>query len=259
MKYGRIIWQGAFHYVRSEGEEVVLLAGPPWGAADCVGQAQETGTRLAVSEVVWAPVSDASKVVAVGLNYRKHAEEMGKSIPLEPLVFLKPASSLNAHQQTIKLPPESQQVEHEAELALVIGKRIGRGQEGEATHSLFGYTCFNDVTARDLQRKDVQYTRAKGFDTFSCVGPWIETDLNPNRLSLICRVNGKVRQNGNTSDMIIDPVSLVASLARMMTLMPGDLVITGTPSGVGRLEAGDTVEVEIEGIGTLRNGVEDWT
>src|SRR6185436_8704996 len=201
------------------------------------------------------PPSDASKVVAVGQNYRKHAEELGKPIPEEPLLFIKPSTALNPHLAPIRLPPQSAEVHHEGELALVIGRTLSDATEVEAAEAIFGLTCLNDVTARDIQRKEVQHTRSKSFDTFACVGPWMETELSSADLRIICRVNGQVRQDGRTSDMIFPPARLVSFISRIMTLLPGDLVSTGTLSGVGPIRDGDRVEVEVEGIGALANPV----
>lgn len=249
MRFCRVLAQGAPSYARVEGDWLVLLDGPPWAGG------RPRVTRLPLADAVLLPPTEASKVVAVGQNYRRHAEEMGKPIPPEPLLFLKPPSALNASGRPIVLPPESQEVHHEAELALVIGKPLHRASEEAAAGAIFGLTCFNDVTARDIQRREVQHTRAKSFDTFACAGPWIETELSFADLRVVCRVNGEVRQDGRTSDMIFRPAALVAFISRVMTLVPGDLVITGTPSGVGPLRSGDRVEVEVEGIGILVNSV----
>lgn len=241
---------GRVSYGRVEGNEVVVLSSPPWaGGTETAQRRPLQGLRLLVP-------SEASKVVLIGQNYRKHAEEMGKSIPPEPLIFLKPSTALNAHGSPIVLPPASEEVHHEAELALVIGERLSRADEATAARAIFGLTCFNDVTARDVQRREVQHTRAKSYDTFACAGPWLVTGLSPADLRVVCRVNGQVRQDGRTSDMHFSPARLVSFISHVMTLLPGDLVSTGTPSGVGRLLPGDVVEVEVEGIGTLSNPVE---
>ncbi len=205
--------------------------------------------------VVYAPVTDASKVVAIGQNYAKHAAEMGKPVPAEPLIFMKPSTALNAHHAPIRIPPASLEVHHEAELALVIGRTLSRVSEAEAAAGIFGVTCFNDVTARDIQKRETQHTRAKSYDTFACCGPELVTDIAWEDLRIICRVNGEVRQDGRTSDMVHSPAKLVSFISHIMTLLPGDLVSTGTPSGVGPLRAGDMVEVEIEHVGTLANPV----
>jgi 2-keto-4-pentenoate hydratase/2-oxohepta-3-ene-1,7-dioic acid hydratase in catechol pathway len=211
------------------------------------------GPSLPLSAVRLLPPCRPTKIVAVGVNYRAHAAEFGKAVPAEPLLFLKPPSALLGPGQAIVLPRMSELVHHEAELAAVIGRRLRSASPEEARAAVLGYTCLNDVTARDLQRQDGQFTRAKGFDTFAPVGPWIETELDPRDLRLWCRVNGEVRQDGRTSDMVWDVPALLSFISRIMTLWPGDVVTTGTPPGVGPLVPGDRVEVEIEGIGVLAN------
>ena len=206
-----------------------------------------------------APVAP-SKVVCVGRNYREHAAELGNKTPDEPLLFLKPPSSVIASGDPIELPPESQQVEHEGELGVVIGRTARKlTQDDDPLNYVFGYTCINDVTARDLQRKDVQFTRGKSFDTFCPVGPWIVTDIDPANVQVTTRVNGEVKQNGNTADMAFPVAFLIRYISGIMTLNPGDLIATGTPAGVSRMKHGDTVEVEVGGIGVLRNTIYDPT
>jgi len=197
-----------------------------------------------------------TKVVAVGKNYVDHAVEMGGAVPELPLIFLKPPTSVIGPLQTIRLPAVSEEVHHEAELAVVIGRVARNVAIEEAGAHILGYTAANDVTARDLQRKDGQWTRAKGFDTFCPLGPAIDTELDPMEgLSIICRVDGDIRQTGSTADMVYGVGELVAHISSIMTLLPGDVILTGTPAGVGPIEAGETVEVEIEGIGVLTNPV----
>ena len=196
-----------------------------------------------------------TKIVAVGRNYAEHAKELGNEPPSEPIIFLKPPSALLPHEGTIIRPPQSERVDHEGELAMVIGKRAHNVKTASWRDFLKGFTCANDVTARDLQKKDVQFTRGKSFDTFCPIGPCIETDLDPADLSLVTRVNGQIRQNGRTSMMIFPCSTLIEFITGVMSLEPGDVILTGTPAGVGPLQSGDTVEVEIEGIGTLRNHV----
>ena len=197
-----------------------------------------------------------SKIVCVGRNYAAHAAEFGHEMPKEPMIFLKPPSSVIGPGESIVLPKYSQRVEHEAELGLVIGKTCAHLKDGEDPLSyLLGYTCMNDVTARDLQKSDVQFTRAKGFDTFCPVGPHIETEIDPHNVLVEAHVNGTQKQSGNTSLMAFPVAFLVRWISRMMTLVPGDLIATGTPAGVGPLVAGDTVEVSVAGIGMLRNPV----
>lgn len=204
-----------------------------------------------------APVSP-SKIVCVGRNYREHAAELGNKMPDEPLLFLKPPSSVIGNDDRIELPPESEQVEHEGELGVVIGHTARKLAEDEdALSYVFGYTCVNDVTARDLQRKDVQFTRGKSFDTFCPVGPWIVTDLDPTNIGVTTRLNGEVKQNGNTADMAFPVSFLIRYISGIMTLNPGDLIATGTPAGVSRMKHEDIVEVEIQRIGILRNSIYD--
>ena len=201
-----------------------------------------------------APVQP-SKIICVGRNYPEHAREGGNEVPQIPLLFLKPPSSVIGPGDKIVLPPQSQQVEHEAELAVVIGK-AGRWIPIERTGEfIFGYTAANDVTARDLQRRDGQWTRGKGFDTFCPVGPWIETELDPADTLITCRVNNEMRQMASTREMVFTVPQLVAYASSIMTLAPGDLIMTGTPAGVGPLSVGDVVEVTVEGIGVLQNPV----
>ena len=197
-----------------------------------------------------------SKIVCVGRNYREHAAELGNKMPDEPLLFLKAPSAVISSGQEIVLPSASQQVEHEGELGVVIG-RLARNiaSEEDPLSYVLGYTCVNDVTARDLQRKDVQFTRGKSFDTFCPVGPWIETDIDPQNVTVETRLNGEVKQKGNTADMAFPVAFLIRYISEIMTLYPGDLIATGTPAGVSRMKSGDTVEVEVSGIGVLQNRV----
>src|SRR5208282_5236996 len=197
------------------------------------------------------------KIVCVGRNYAAHAAELGNELPKEPLIFLKPPSSVIGPEESIVLPTFSNRVEHEAELGLVIGKKCAHlTDDVDPLSYVLGFTCVNDVTARDLQKADVQFTRAKGFDTFCPVGPLIETGLDPRDVLVECRVNGTVRQSAGTSLMAYPASFLVRWISRMMTLFPGDLISTGTPAGVGPLIAGDTVEVSVAGVGVLRNPVQ---
>ena len=215
------------------------------------------GEPLSFKDVKFLSPTRPTKIVAVGLNYRAHAEEMGKPLPEEPLLFMKPSTAVISNKMKIIKPKMSQRVDYEGELAIVIGRKCKKVSPEEASDYILGYSCFNDVTARDLQQKDVQYTRAKSFDTFAPYGPWINTDIDPIGLKITTRVNGEVKQEGNTEDMIFSPFELVSFISQIMTLLPGDVIATGTPPGVGPLQAGDRVEVEIEGIGTLINYVVD--
>jgi len=195
-----------------------------------------------------------SKIVAVGLNYRDHAEELGMKIPEEPLLFLKPPSAVIGHNEFIILPKESKEIHYEGEMAVVIRKKIYRPKSfKEIKEAILGYTCFNDVTARDLQKKDGQWTRSKSFDTFAPIGPFIETEVDPNNLIIETRVNGKIVQKSNTNQLIFNVFELIKFISNIMTLLPGDVIATGTPPGVGPLKEGDIVEVYIEKIGNLRN------
>jgi 2-keto-4-pentenoate hydratase/2-oxohepta-3-ene-1,7-dioic acid hydratase in catechol pathway len=237
-----------------EGDEggltVAAIEGHPFG------QISFTGERWALADVRLLSPILPSKVVCVGRNYADHAAEHGAEVPKEPLIFLKPSTSVVGPRDAIKLPPQSKQVEHEAELAVVIGppgaRRVDRAG---AERAIFGYACANDVTARDLQRSDGQWTRAKGFDSFCPLGPWITTGLDISDLEVRCEVGEEVRQLGRTKDMVFDVPTLISYVSHVMTLLPGDVLLTGTPAGVSPLVAGDTVTVRIEGIGELSNPV----
>ncbi len=196
-----------------------------------------------------------SKIVCIGQNYRAHIAEMGKTVPEEPLLFLKPPSAVIADGMPIERPGGYERVDYEGELGVVIGRRAHRVTREQALEHVHGYVCVNDVTVRDLQKKDGQWTRAKGFDTFCPIGPRIATGLDPAKLRITTRVNGVIKQDSSTSDLIFDVPTLIAFISRHMTLEEGDVISTGTPSGVGPLVPGDVVEVEIEGIGVLRNPV----
>jgi len=193
------------------------------------------------------------KIVAVGRNYADHARELGNAPPTEPLLFLKPPSTVVGPEEPVVIPAASSRVDFEGELAIVIGTRARRVPSGKWREHVLGFTCANDVTARDLQKKDVQFTRGKSFDSFCPLGPCLVTDLDPADLSLTTRLNGETRQNARTSQMIFDPGTLIEFITGIMTLFPGDIILTGTPAGVAPMTAGDIVEIEIEGIGVLRN------
>ena len=201
------------------------------------------------------PPCQPSKIVAVGLNYRDHARELSLPEPEEPLIFLKPPSSVIGHEEAIIYPRMSHHVEYEGELGIVIGKRAKGITAKDAHEYILGYTCVNDITARDLQKKDGQWTRAKSFDTFAAIGPCLAVGLSPESLIIRSYLNGQIRQASNTNQLIFSPTFLVSFISQVMTLFPGDVISTGTPAGVGPLQPGDVVEVEIEGIGTLRNRV----
>ncbi len=237
---------GALHAADGEIREI---------DAQPFGEIRHTGARFALSGVrLLAPVVP-SKIVAVGLNYRDHAREMGKKIPEEPLLFLKAPSALNHPGADVVYPRASQRVDYEAELAIVIGRTAKDVAERDAPAFILGYTCINDVTARDLQAKDGLYARAKGFDTFAPLGPWIETDIDPSSLRVRCSINGESRQDGNTREMAASAYRLVEYVSHVMTLYPGDVIATGTPPGVGSVKVGDVMTVEVEGIGALTNRV----
>lgn len=197
-----------------------------------------------------------SKIVCVGRNYLEHAKELGNEVPSEPLLFLKASSAVIATGDEIVIPPHSRRVEHEGELAVVIGRTCKNvGDDEDPLQRVLGYTCLNDVTARDLQKKDVQFTRAKSFDTFCPIGPYIETDIEPSDLRVTTRVNGEIRQDGRTSQMVFPVDFLIRYISRQMTLNVGDVIATGTPSGVSRMHSGDICDVEVEGVGVLSNKI----
>lgn len=214
-----------------------------------------TGEEVPLETVrLLAPVIP-SKIVAVGKNYVEHAEEMGGEVPEEPVIFLKPSTAVIGVDDPIPYPSFVSRVDHEAELAVVIGRFARHVRAEDAGRFILGYTCGNDVTARDLQKKDGQWTRAKGFDGFCPLGPWIETEIEASDLAVECRVNGDTRQAARTSQMAFGPGEIIEFVTRVMTLLPGDVILTGTPAGVGPLAVGDRVEVEVEGIGILANDV----
>ncbi|MFF5248004.1 fumarylacetoacetate hydrolase family protein [Streptosporangium sp. NPDC000095] len=233
------------------GEEFISgISGHPFGPI------QFTGERYSLSQVRLVAPMLPSKVVAIGRNYADHAKEMGNEVPDEPLVFLKPSTSVIGSGEAIAYPTTlSQRVDYEGELAVVIGRLCREVPRERAHEVIFGYTCANDVTARDLQKKDVQFTRAKGFDTFCPLGPWIQTELDPSDVGIVTSVNGEVKQSSRTSKLMYDIPALIAHVSAVMTLIPGDVILTGTPEGVGPLSVGDEVSVFIEGIGTLSNRV----
>ncbi|MET8356124.1 fumarylacetoacetate hydrolase family protein [Micromonospora sp. NPDC005171] len=238
-----------------QGLTIAEIEGHPFG------QLSFSGARWALSDVRLLSPILPSKVVCVGRNYADHAAELGNEVPKEPMLFLKPSTSVIGPRDAIRLPIFSKQVEHEAELAVVIGAPgARRADRAAAERAIFGYTCANDVTARDLQRSDGQWTRAKGFDSFCPIGPWITTGLDVSDLEIRCEVGRnpeemEVRQLGRTKDMVFDVPGLVSYISHVMTLLPGDVVLTGTPAGVSPLVEGDTVTVRIDGIGELTNPV----
>lgn len=232
-----------------EGDAIYAVEG------SIFGEFRQGKKVAALTEVSLLAPCQPTKILAVGLNYHAHAAEAGMDVPAEPLLFFKPPSSVIGPLEPIVYPILSQQVDYEGELAVVIGQRVRNVPPEKAHDFVLGYTCGNDVTARDLQRRDNQWTRAKGFDTFCPLGPCIVTDLDPAHLTIQTRVNGEIRQSTSTTDMVFGVAELIATISQVMTLEPGDVILTGTPSGVGPLQPGDVVEVEIEGIGILRNPV----
>lgn len=230
-------------------EEVQPLAGDPFG------DLEPAGDPISLSHVLLLAPVVPSKIVAIGLNYRDHAEEQGLKVPEEPILFLKPSTALLDPEGEIVYPEMAARVDYEAELAVVIKRAAKAVPVERAREFILGYTCFNDVTARDLQKKDRQWTRAKSFDTFAPLGPCIVTDLEPGSLEIRCFLNGTLKQRSTTAHLVFPVERLVSFISRVMTLLPGDVIATGTPAGIGPMQRGDHVAVMIEGIGTLKNVV----
>lgn len=250
MKVARFAHQDAILFGIVDDEELVVLDGDPM-----VGGYETTGERVPLADArLLAPVIPRSKVVAVGKNYHDHAAEMGGEAPKEPLLFLKPNTSVIGPDDQIVLPWQSGQVEYEGELAIVIGRVAKNVPPERAAEAIYGYTVANDVTARDLQRADGQWTRAKGFDTFCPIGPFIDTELDTDAI-LQTKLNGSVVQQAPLSDMVHGISQIVAHASSVFTLLPGDVILTGTPAGVGQIASGDRIEVTVSGIGTLTNTV----
>ena len=251
MKIARFSTGGDPRFGIVDGDELVVLKGDPMFLGF-----ETLDERVPLADVkLLAPVIPRSKVVAVGKNYRDHAAEMGGEAPAEPLLFLKPNTSVVGPGDSIVIPKQSSQVDHEGELAIVIGSIAKNVAEADAASVIFGYTVANDVTARDLQKTDGQWARAKGFDTFCPLGPVIETEFDPTGKKIEVRVGGEVRQSGVLDDMVHSIAAIVAYASSVFTLLPGDVILTGTPAGVGPILSGEIVEVEIEGIGVLPNPV----
>ena len=236
-------------YGMVEGQAVRALSAAPWHGG------LPEGPVLKLSEVTLLAPVEPSKVVCVARNFRAHAREGGHEVPLEPLLFLKPSTAVVGPMAEIRLPEASREVHHEAELACVIGRALTRVTPAQARAGIFGYTCLNDVSARDIQRAEQHFTRAKSFDTFCPIGPVVDTTVDPLDATVACRVNGEERQRGFTRDMSWDPFALAAFASQVMTLLPGDVLATGTPEGVGPIRRGDWVEVEVSGVGVLKNPV----
>ena len=260
MKVLRVEHDGRARYAVESDGAWRLIDGDPSGQLEAFEQlkqgaesAARSGAKISPARIL--PPVEPSKVVAIGLNYRDHAAEMNKQLPQEPLMFLKPSTAVIGAGDAIRIPPNAGRVDHEAELGVVIGKRASRVPKERALDFVLGFTCVNDVTARDLQRKDVQYTRGKGFDTFAPIGPCVAIGLDPSALDIEGWVNGEKRQASNTRQLIFSVAEIIAFVSGVMTLLPGDVIATGTPAGVGPLEPGDRVTVKIEGIGELTNPV----
>jgi 2-keto-4-pentenoate hydratase/2-oxohepta-3-ene-1,7-dioic acid hydratase in catechol pathway len=242
--------QQIYYGVLQPNRNVIVFDAPPWLG----GQATDIELELDTYQLL-APCVP-SKIVAVGKNYRQHAAEMGSAVPEEPLLFLKPSTTIIANEEAIVYPQQSQRVDYEGELALIIGERCRHLTIQEAPKAIWGYTIANDVTARDLQSKDGQWTRAKGFDTFCPLGPWIVRELSVEaKIQTFINQETNPRQSASIAEMVFAPEKLVAYISQIMTLTPGDIILTGTPEGIGSLQGGDTVKIEIEGIGSLSNRV----
>jgi 2-keto-4-pentenoate hydratase/2-oxohepta-3-ene-1,7-dioic acid hydratase in catechol pathway len=252
MKVARVVHDGAVHHGIVEGADVHLLDRAPYLGG------RETGRTLPLTDVVLDVPVEPSKVLCVGRNYADHIAEMGYELPSRPSLFMKPPTALLAPGWDVKLPPPelSDDVEHEAELVVVIGRTCRGVTPEDALDHVFGFTCANDVSARDLQRSDSDVVRAKGFDTFCPIGPWVTTDVDlAAGVRVRARVNGDLRQDGHTSQLVFDVPFLVSYLSAFATLLPGDVILTGSPGGTGRLRVGDEVEIEVPEIGVLRHGV----
>lgn len=247
MKIARFSLNGEIRFGSVVENQVSLFAGNPFESKELSGQ------TVSLDQVhLLAPVAP-SKVICIGMNYAAHAAEISQDVPDEPLMFFKPISAIIGPGDSIVLPPQSDQVELEVELAIVIGKEAKNISKSEVKSHIFGYTIGNDVTARDIQFSDLQWARAKGFDTFCPLGPWIETEFDPTKKRLDSRVQGELRQHAITKDMIFDVETIVSFVSENVTLFPGDIILTGSPAGISRITHGDEVECEIEGIGVLRN------
>lgn len=249
MKILRFKTDKEIYYGIPDGEIVRVMEG------DLFNGLRETSKTFIRRDIKLLPPVEPSKIVAIGVNYRNHAVEMGHEIPKEPLIFLKPSTAVIGHNDFINYPLSSQRVDYEAELAVIIGKKACKVPEERAHEFILGYTCGNDVTARDLQKQDGQWSRAKGFDTFAPVGPKIVTDIDPSNLKIESYLNGELKQSSSTSNLIAPVPRLVSFISSVMTLLPGDIILTGTPSGIGPMKDGDLIEVKIEKIGTLKNKV----
>lgn len=250
MRIARFSDNGTPKYGVVDGPELSVLRGHP-----LVDGYETSGERVAIKEVKLLSPTLPSKIVCIGMNYRAHAMEIGQDVPDEPLMFFKPNTAVIGPGDHIQLPHQSDQVELEIELAIVIGKLTKNVSVAEAAEHIWGYTVGNDVTARDLQFTDLQWARSKGFDTFCPIGPWIETEFEPEDQVIESRVNGEVRQKATLADMNFKPLELVSYVSENVTLLPGDVIVTGSPAGISKIDSGDVIECEIEGVGTLINPV----
>ena len=249
MKLVRFVYKQDIRWGRVSDNCATLLDGEPFG------KIKLSSKKVPLNEIKFLPPATPSKIILVGLNYKDHAKELKMKIPRQPIIFLKPNTTLIGHGDKIIYPQGVKRLDYEAELAVVIAKTAKCICEREVPKYILGLTCLNDVTARDLQKKDVQWTRAKSFDTFCPLGPWIETDLDSANLKIKLYLNGKLKQDSSTANFIFPLAHLVSFISRVMTLLPGDIISTGTPPGVGPMKRGDTVEVEVEGVGRLKNQV----
>jgi len=249
MRIARFLYNNLSGWGVIEKEEIVELEGNPFKGITF------SKKRLPLKEVTLLPPAQAGKIVLAGLNYKDHAEELKMPLPKTPVIFLKPPTSIIGPNQAILYPQQAERLDYEAELAVVIKKKAKDIEEKSALDYVLGFTCLNDVTARDIQKKEGQWTRAKSFDTFCPVGPWIETELKPNNTSVKCYLNRELKQNSSTEEFIFPVEYLLSFISKTMTLLPGDIVSTGTPKGIGPMRPGDKVRIEIEGIGGLENYV----
>ena len=247
MKIARYEYNGQIFYGAVEGDEVVQLEGSVFD------QPQKSSVKLPLPQVKLLTPTQPSKVVCVGQNYLDHIKELGVPVPQQPVVFLKPTTCLIGHDDQIIYPKLAGRVDFEGELALVVGKKLHQASESEALEGLLGCSCFNDVTERNWAADPFKLTLCKGFDTFGCYGPWLETEADPGALGIKTILNGKVMQDDNTANCVFSPSMLLSFVSQHMTLLPGDVLITGTPSGIAPMEVGDQIEVEIEGVGRLSN------
>lgn len=249
MRIVRFLVGGAAKYGVVEDDSVREIVG------DVFGRFRVTRKTHPLRRIRFLTPTEPTKIVGVGLNYRDHVAELGFEPRSEPIIFLKPGSAALAHQGKILYPKSSNRLDYEAELAIVVGRYAKELPAKKAARVILGYTCFNDVTARDLQRRDGQWTRSKSFNTFAPVGPWVETELDPHNAPVRAYLNGEIRQDSNSANLLFDVPYVVSFISAIMPLFPGDIIATGTPSGIGPMKPGDTIEIEIGGIGRLRNTV----